>query len=50
MMGASQRALVEKHVATGEASEGDVERYIQNTGDEQLWAVYYSTVSVVATK
>ena len=50
MMGASERALADKYVATGEASHADVERYIGSTNDDQFWTVYYSTVSVVAMK
>lgn len=50
MMGASERALADKYVATGEASHADIERCIDNTNDDQFWTVYYSTVSVIATK
>jgi SAM-dependent methyltransferase len=50
MMGASERALADKYVATGEASHADIEHCIDKTNDDQHWAVYYSTVSVVATK
>lgn len=50
MMGTSTRALADKYIATGEASEADIDRYIDNTNDNQFWTVYYSTISVVATK
>lgn len=50
MMGASTRALAEKYIATGEADDEDIEEYIRNTENEQVWSVYYSTVSVVAMK
>jgi precorrin-6B methylase 2 len=50
MMGASKRALADKYVATGEASRADIERCIENTTDDRFWTVYYSTISVVATR
>ena len=50
MMGASTRALAEKYIATGEADEEDIEEYIRNTENEQVWSVYYSTISVTTTK
>ena len=50
MMSASTRALADKYVATGEATEDDIDRRIQNANNDELWTVYYSTVSVVATK
>ena len=50
MMGESTRALREKYVGTGEADCADVEKYIANANDDRFWAVYYSTVSVVAEK
>ena len=50
MMGASERALADKYVATGEASHADIERCIDNTNDDQFWTVHYCTVTVVATK
>jgi ubiquinone/menaquinone biosynthesis C-methylase UbiE len=50
MMGASTNALAEKYVATGEASEADLDEYVRKTTDERFWTVYYATVSVIATK
>jgi SAM-dependent methyltransferase len=50
MMAASTRALAGKYVATGETRDGDIEAYIRNAENPRLWAVYYSTVSVVARK
>ena len=35
---------------TGEATRSDVQQYVENAGNEKFWTVYYSTVSVVATK
>ena len=49
MMGTSTSALADKYVATGEASESDIDRCIEKTNDDQFWTVYYSTVSVIAT-
>lgn len=50
MMGESTRALADKYVATGEATPADIEKYIDNASNPQFWAVYYSTVSVVAVR
>jgi SAM-dependent methyltransferase len=50
MMGESTRALRDKYIATGEADSADIEKYIHNANDEKFWAVYYSTVSVLADK
>jgi SAM-dependent methyltransferase len=48
MMGESTRALRDKYVGTGEADGADIEKYIENANDDRFWAVYYSTVSVIA--
>jgi SAM-dependent methyltransferase len=48
MMGESTRALREKYIATGEADATDIEKYIENANNARFWAVYYSTVSVIA--
>jgi len=50
LMGESTKALREKYVTTGEAGAADIEKYIENANNDQFWAVYYSTVSVVAVK
>lgn len=50
MMAESTRALRDKYVATGEADAKDIEKYIENANRADFWAVYYSTVSVVAKK
>jgi hypothetical protein len=50
MMGESTRALREKYIATGEANGTDIEKYIENANNERFWAVYYSTVSVIAKR
>jgi precorrin-6B methylase 2 len=50
MMGESTRALREKYLATGEAGPEDIDKYIENANNPSFWAVYYSTVSVIAAK
>jgi hypothetical protein len=50
MMGASTTALADKYVATGEATRSDIQQYVRNAADKTMWSIYYSTVSVVATK
>lgn len=49
MMGESTRALRDKYIATGEASGADIEKYIENASNDRFWAVYYSTVTVIAS-
>jgi len=50
MMAASTRALANKYMATGKTTQSDIGEYIGNAANDQFWAVYYSTVSVFATK
>ena len=50
MMGHSSNALQEKYIATGEADVADIAKYIENSTNHQFWAVYYSTVTVVARR
>jgi 2-polyprenyl-3-methyl-5-hydroxy-6-metoxy-1,4-benzoquinol methylase len=50
MMGHSTQALRDKYLATNEANAADIERYIESTNDPTFWSIYYSTVSVLATK
>ncbi len=38
------------YMATGEADPADIEKYIENANNNHFWAVYYSTVSVIAKK
>ncbi len=49
-MAASQQALAAKLVATGEVTETEIEAYIRDSQHSESWAVYYGTVSVVASK
>lgn len=50
MMGHSAATLKDKYVRTQKASETDVQMYIENSVNEDFWAVYYSTVSVIGKK
>jgi hypothetical protein len=50
MMGESTRALRDKYIATGMASGTNIENYIENANNARFWAVYYSTVTVIAKK
>lgn len=50
LMAESAMALREKYFATGEATESDIDRYIQGTRDPASWASYYSTVAVLAIR
>jgi 2-polyprenyl-3-methyl-5-hydroxy-6-metoxy-1,4-benzoquinol methylase len=50
MMGHSTNALREKYIATGEADAVDIEKYIENSMNPTFWAMYYSTVTVVARR
>jgi SAM-dependent methyltransferase len=48
VMAESTEALQEKYTSTGEASTADVDSYIHGARDPNSWALYYSTVGVVA--
>jgi SAM-dependent methyltransferase len=50
MMAESTKALCEKYMATGQADTTDIDKYIENANTNIFWAVYYSTVSVIAAK
>ena len=50
MMGESTRALRDKYPATGETGPADIEKYIENANNNAFWAVYDSTVSVIAAR
>ena len=50
MMEVSTRALAEKYIDTGEADQEDIDQYALNASNEQLWSIYYTTVSVIAMK
>ena len=48
LMGESAQTLIDKFLATGEATEMDIQHYVRNAHDPSYWSVYYSTVSVIA--
>ncbi len=50
MMTASLHALRATYLETGEVTENQLDQYIAEADDPQSWAVYYSTVSVIASK
>jgi ubiquinone/menaquinone biosynthesis C-methylase UbiE len=50
MMADSTEALREKYVATAQAHGEDVDQYIDGSRDPKSWAIYYSTVRVIAAK
>ena len=50
MMAESARALRQKYLATGQIDSDDVESYIRTAYCDPRWRVYYSTISVTATK
>jgi hypothetical protein len=48
LMAESALALREKYTGTGMASDQDVDRYVTCARDPQYWALYYSTISLIA--
>lgn len=50
MMKMSAMQLKEKYLATGKASEEDLERYCQFADNSNSWAIYVATVGVVGQK
>ena len=50
MMSYSATTLKDKYINTQKASEQDVQTYIENSANEDFWAVYYATISVVGRK
>ncbi|MGC4095992.1 MAG: hypothetical protein QM706_02660 [Nitrospira sp.] len=49
LMVASAEALREKYIGTGVTTDQDIDWYMTCTHDSGYWALYYSTVSVMAT-
>lgn len=49
LMAASAAALREKYIGTGITTDQDIDRYVTCAQDSGYWALYYSTVSVIAT-
>ncbi|NJL23494.1 MAG: class I SAM-dependent methyltransferase [Leptolyngbyaceae cyanobacterium SM1_3_5] len=50
MMKMSALQLLEKYIATGEATQKDIEQYCLFAEDQTAWAIYYATVGVTAQK
>lgn len=50
IMKMSSVQLAEKYIATGEATQEDIELYCQFCDDPNAWAIYYGTVGVTAQK
>lgn len=50
VMAQSAEQLRERYVATGIASQEDVEAYVETCRRQDLWAFYYATVGVIARK
>ncbi|MBW4466440.1 MAG: class I SAM-dependent methyltransferase [Pegethrix bostrychoides GSE-TBD4-15B] len=42
--------LAEKYIATGEATQEDIEKYCLFADDQNAWAIYYATVGTTAQK
>ncbi|TAF07306.1 MAG: class I SAM-dependent methyltransferase [Nostocales cyanobacterium] len=50
MMKMSAVQLAEKYLATGEASQADIDNYCLFADDIKTWAIYYATVGITAQK
>jgi len=50
VMKMSAERLAEKYIATGKATQQDIEQYCQIATDSRAWAIYYSTIGVTAKK
>lgn len=50
VMKMSAERLTDKYIATGKATQQDIEQYCQFAEDPQSWAIYYSTIGVTARK
>jgi hypothetical protein len=50
MMKMSAVQLAEKYIATGEASQEDIDNYSLFADDIKTWAIYYATVGITAQK
>ena len=48
IMKMSARQLREKYLATGDASEADIDAYCHFAEDVNCWGIYYATIAVVA--
>lgn len=50
VMKMSTLQLTEKYIATGLATQDDIEQYCQFADDQNAWAIYYATVGITAQK
>lgn len=50
LMHQSAECLAAEYLATGAASRGDLQTYLNNTFNPDFWAVYYATVRVIARR
>ena len=50
MMKMSTVQLAQKYIATGEATDEDVQKYCRFAENPSSWAVYYATVGVIGQK
>jgi ubiquinone/menaquinone biosynthesis C-methylase UbiE len=50
MMKMSAVQLADKYIATGEASQEDIDNYCLFADDLKTWAIYYATVGIIAQK
>ncbi len=50
VMGESALALTPRYCETGKCTEQDIQHYVANTKTLDTWAIYHSTVSVIARR
>ena len=50
MMKLSARQLTEQYLATGKATQTDIDRYCEFAEDPTAWAIYLATVGAIAQK
>ena len=50
LMAESAVVLRQEYQKTGEADSNDIHRYVTNARNPEFWAVYYSTISVIAKR
>jgi hypothetical protein len=50
VMKLSAMQLAQTYIATGEATQEDIEQYCLFAEDPHTWAIYYATVGIVARK
>jgi len=48
LMAESAVALRDKYIATGKAGDADIDTYIHAARTPSSWAIYYTTVAVIA--